>query len=72
MPSSGYGSWSGDSVQGSNPGVFTMWNEWSSDLGNGTKNVYDQEIHGGKRTMHACMHDGDYIFTMLSLCFIKP
>lgn len=27
MPSSGYGSWSGDSVQGSNPGVFTMWNE---------------------------------------------
>uniref|UniRef100_A0A251L6D7 AP2/ERF domain-containing protein n=2 Tax=Manihot esculenta TaxID=3983 RepID=A0A251L6D7_MANES len=26
MPSGGYGSWSGDSVQGSNPGVFTMWN----------------------------------------------
>ncbi|KAJ7009619.1 AP2-like ethylene-responsive transcription factor PLT2 [Populus alba] len=27
MPSGGYGSWSGESVQGSNPGVFTMWNE---------------------------------------------
>ncbi|THG22067.1 hypothetical protein TEA_026031 [Camellia sinensis var. sinensis] len=27
MPSTGYGSWSGDSVQGSNPGVFTMWND---------------------------------------------
>lgn len=27
MPSGGYGSWSGGSVQGSNPGVFTMWNE---------------------------------------------
>ncbi|XP_022985835.1 AP2-like ethylene-responsive transcription factor PLT2 [Cucurbita maxima] len=23
----GYGSWSGDSVQGSNPGVFSMWND---------------------------------------------
>ncbi|XP_059669630.1 AP2-like ethylene-responsive transcription factor PLT2 [Cornus florida] len=23
----GYGGWSGDSVQGSNPGVFSMWNE---------------------------------------------
>nr|AGY29599.1 AP2 class putative transcription factor [Rosa canina] len=27
MPSGGYGSWSGGSVQGSNPGVFTMWND---------------------------------------------
>ncbi|XVE78857.1 hypothetical protein DITRI_Ditri14bG0011800 [Diplodiscus trichospermus] len=27
MPSGGYGGWSGDSVQGSNPGVFTMWND---------------------------------------------
>ncbi|GLT82209.1 hypothetical protein SLE2022_006140 [Rubroshorea leprosula] len=27
MPSGGYGSWSGESVQGSNTGVFTMWNE---------------------------------------------
>ncbi|EEF27090.1 Protein BABY BOOM, putative [Ricinus communis] len=28
MPSGGYGNWSGDSVQGSNPGgVFTMWND---------------------------------------------
>uniref|UniRef100_A0A7N2QX13 AP2/ERF domain-containing protein n=1 Tax=Quercus lobata TaxID=97700 RepID=A0A7N2QX13_QUELO len=27
MPSGGYGSWSGDSVQGSNPSVFTMWND---------------------------------------------
>ncbi|KAJ6702563.1 AP2-LIKE ETHYLENE-RESPONSIVE TRANSCRIPTION FACTOR [Salix koriyanagi] len=27
MPSGGYASWSGESVQGSNPGVFTMWNE---------------------------------------------
>nr|XP_011461893.1 PREDICTED: AP2-like ethylene-responsive transcription factor PLT2 isoform X3 [Fragaria vesca subsp. vesca] len=27
LPSGGYGSWSGGSVQGSNPGVFTMWNE---------------------------------------------
>jgi len=27
IPSGGYGSWSGESVQGSNPGVFTMWNE---------------------------------------------
>ncbi|KAF2312014.1 hypothetical protein GH714_027760 [Hevea brasiliensis] len=27
MPSASYGSWSGDSVQGSNPGLFTMWND---------------------------------------------
>lgn len=27
MPNSGYGSWSADSVPGSNPGVFTMWND---------------------------------------------
>lgn len=27
MPSAGYGGWSGDSVPGSNPGVFTMWND---------------------------------------------
>ncbi|KAJ9164382.1 hypothetical protein P3X46_023962 [Hevea brasiliensis] len=27
MTSGGYGNWSGDSVQGSNPGVFTMWND---------------------------------------------
>ena len=27
MPSGGYASWSGESVQGSNTGVFTMWNE---------------------------------------------
>ncbi|XP_022756268.1 AP2-like ethylene-responsive transcription factor PLT2 [Durio zibethinus] len=27
MPSEGYGGWSGESVQGSNPGVFTMWND---------------------------------------------
>ncbi|XP_022754058.1 AP2-like ethylene-responsive transcription factor PLT2 isoform X2 [Durio zibethinus] len=27
MPSGGYGGWSGDSVQGSNPGVFSMWND---------------------------------------------
>ncbi|XVF19238.1 hypothetical protein REPUB_Repub11eG0092800 [Reevesia pubescens] len=27
MPSGGYGGWSGDSVQGSNPGAFTMWND---------------------------------------------
>uniref|UniRef100_A0A2N9J407 AP2/ERF domain-containing protein n=1 Tax=Fagus sylvatica TaxID=28930 RepID=A0A2N9J407_FAGSY len=26
MTSGGYGTWSGDSVQGSNPSVFTMWN----------------------------------------------
>ncbi|XP_011037837.1 PREDICTED: AP2-like ethylene-responsive transcription factor PLT2 [Populus euphratica] len=26
MPSGGYGGWSGESLQGSNPGVFTMWN----------------------------------------------
>ncbi|KDP22065.1 hypothetical protein JCGZ_25896 [Jatropha curcas] len=25
--SGGYGNWCGDSVQGSNPGVFTMWND---------------------------------------------
>ncbi|XP_021278972.1 AP2-like ethylene-responsive transcription factor PLT2 [Herrania umbratica] len=27
MPSGGYGGWSGDSVQGSNAGVFSMWND---------------------------------------------
>ncbi|KAE8665095.1 AP2-like ethylene-responsive transcription factor PLT2 [Hibiscus syriacus] len=27
MPSGSYGGWSGDSVQGSNPGVFPMWND---------------------------------------------
>ncbi|GLT78795.1 hypothetical protein SLA2020_503200 [Shorea laevis] len=27
MPSGGYGCWSGESVQGSNTGVFTTWNE---------------------------------------------
>ncbi|KAM3693268.1 hypothetical protein ACJW30_08G153400 [Castanea mollissima] len=27
MPSGGYGSWSGETVQGSNPSVFTMWND---------------------------------------------
>nr|QNI23756.1 AP2/ERF transcription factor [Camptotheca acuminata] len=27
LPSAGYGGWSGDSVQGSNPGMFTMWND---------------------------------------------
>nr|CAN74963.1 hypothetical protein VITISV_011083 [Vitis vinifera] len=27
MPAAGYGSWSGDSVQGQNAGVFTMWND---------------------------------------------
>ena len=27
IPSGSYGGWSGDSVQGSNPGVFTMWND---------------------------------------------
>ncbi|XP_039028114.1 AP2-like ethylene-responsive transcription factor PLT2 [Hibiscus syriacus] len=27
MPSEGYGGWSGDSVQGSNPGVFSTWND---------------------------------------------
>ncbi|KAJ4845759.1 AP2-like ethylene-responsive transcription factor plt2 [Turnera subulata] len=27
IPSGGYASWSGESVQGSNPGVFTMWND---------------------------------------------
>ncbi|KAG8638266.1 AP2-like ethylene-responsive transcription factor PLT2 [Manihot esculenta] len=27
MPSGSYGSWSGDSVQGSNPAFFTMWND---------------------------------------------
>lgn len=27
MPSAGYGGWSGDSVQGSNPNVFSMWND---------------------------------------------
>lgn len=27
MPTGGYGGWSADSVQGPNPGVFTMWNE---------------------------------------------
>ena len=27
MPSGGYDGWSGDSVQGSNPEVFTMWND---------------------------------------------
>ncbi|KAK6247792.1 hypothetical protein QUC31_019357 [Theobroma cacao] len=27
MPSGGYGGWSGDSVQGTNAGVFSMWND---------------------------------------------
>lgn len=27
MPSGSYGGWSGDSVQGPNPGVFSMWND---------------------------------------------
>ena len=28
MPSSAsYGGWSGDSLQGSNPGMFSMWND---------------------------------------------
>lgn len=27
MPSGGYGGWSVDSVEGSNPGVYPMWNE---------------------------------------------
>ncbi|XP_031257835.1 AP2-like ethylene-responsive transcription factor PLT2 [Pistacia vera] len=27
MPAGGYGNWSGDSVQGTNGGVFTMWND---------------------------------------------
>jgi AP2-like factor (ANT lineage) len=27
MPSASYGGWSGDSVQGSNPNVFSMWND---------------------------------------------
>ncbi|KAL2488005.1 AP2-like ethylene-responsive transcription factor PLT2 [Forsythia ovata] len=27
MPSAAYPGWSGDSAQGSNPGVFTMWND---------------------------------------------
>ncbi|CAK9179459.1 unnamed protein product, partial [Ilex paraguariensis] len=27
MPSGSYSGWSGESVQGSNPGVFTMWND---------------------------------------------
>jgi hypothetical protein len=59
MPSGGYGSWSGESVQGSNPGVFTMWNEWS-DIGNGKKKkVYDQEM--GVIKGDACVM-GDNIF----------
>lgn len=27
MPSGGYGGWSEDSVPGSNPNVFSMWND---------------------------------------------
>lgn len=27
MPAGGYGNWTGDSAQGTNGGVFTMWND---------------------------------------------